>query len=305
MKIKRPTSQEILKRLTEYAWPLITKNYPQFKLNGKLSPGKLSFRESYFISEEDRKNGSPEFTVTDKRAISVPSLDQHFLAWASNSPIQMNPVTVLAAVTENTQKRLSRVVDVVAILGPAFSGKSTVARKLAAEVDGAGKTAKVIPMAERLKELARSMGWDGKKDDRGRKLLQNMGTEVGRAYNPFMWANAWTMRMIGKNETACIICDDVRYEEELWMMILSSYIMGAKFHAVRLDVPKHILKQRRDNLGAADPCDHSSEKYAEVLLHLTQKGFPGVDLNSLVIPNSDNPGVAVAEIRRNMQVFLK
>lgn len=39
--------------------------------------------------------------------------------------------------------------------------------------------------AHSLKECARKyFFWDGKKDQRGRRLLQTLGTEVGRWYDP-------------------------------------------------------------------------------------------------------------------------
>ena len=42
---------------------------------------------------------------------------------------------------------------------------------------------KRFAFADRLKEIAYSIGWDGKKDDRGRKLLIDLGAAI-RAYYP-------------------------------------------------------------------------------------------------------------------------
>jgi len=49
---------------------------------------------------------------------------------------------------------------------------------------------KVLHFAEPVKEIAKTcFGWDGKKDERGRRLLQLIGTEVGRGYNPDIWVD--------------------------------------------------------------------------------------------------------------------
>jgi hypothetical protein len=68
-----------------------------------------------------------------------------------------------------------------------------------------------------IKKLAKDfIGWDGKKDERGRKLLQTLGTEVGRAYNP----NCWIEYLFGYLENSSnfpydvIIIDDWRFPNE-------------------------------------------------------------------------------------------
>lgn len=41
-----------------------------------------------------------------------------------------------------------------------------------------------------IEKLARLyVGWDGKKDERGIKLLQTLGTEAGKTYDPNCWAS--------------------------------------------------------------------------------------------------------------------
>lgn len=48
-------------------------------------------------------------------------------------------------------------------------------------------TAERYAFADRLKIFAYEMGWDGRKDERGRKLLQGIGQTV-RAYKEGFWA---------------------------------------------------------------------------------------------------------------------
>lgn len=72
-----------------------------------------------------------------------------------------------------------------------------------------------------VKEVARScFGWDGKKDERGRKLLQRVGTEVGRAYDPDIWVEKAYERIMElifymySKEDLWVIIDDWRFENE-------------------------------------------------------------------------------------------
>lgn len=48
---------------------------------------------------------------------------------------------------------------------------------------------KRLGFADRVKEIALEFGWDGKKDDKGRELLINIGTISGRTYNKDIWVN--------------------------------------------------------------------------------------------------------------------
>lgn len=70
----------------------------------------------------------------------------------------------------------------IGLVGLAGSGKSSVAEVLARR--GFVRAA----FADELKRIAREQfGWDGQKDERGRRLLQVLGTEAGRAYDPDIW----------------------------------------------------------------------------------------------------------------------
>lgn len=60
--------------------------------------------------------------------------------------------------------------------------------------------------AGKIKTIAKSMGWDGVKDDRGRKLLQQIGS-AGRAYDPWTWVQKMPIDQP-------IIIDDVRFTNE-------------------------------------------------------------------------------------------
>lgn len=76
--------------------------------------------------------------------------------------------------------------------------------------------------AHGVKQVAvESFGWDGVKDEKGRRLLQIVGTEAGRAYNKNIWAiRAYETNLLNVYPLPnFLIFDDWRYpnEYEVWL----------------------------------------------------------------------------------------
>lgn len=71
---------------------------------------------------------------------------------------------------------------VVLITGKKGSGKDTVANELQSNLS----KAIIQPNAKRVKEIAKEMGWNEKKDKEGRKLLVDI-TNAGYSYDHYMW----------------------------------------------------------------------------------------------------------------------
>lgn len=67
------------------------------------------------------------------------------------------------------------------IAGRMRTGKTTVAKYLETTYDF-----HVTAFADPIKQFARQVGWDDQKDERGRTLLQDIGTVV-RKYNKTFW----------------------------------------------------------------------------------------------------------------------
>ncbi len=116
----------------------------------------------------------------------------------------------------------------IGIAGPMGSGKTTTARMICKSLSGI-KLPMIIPFAYPLKKVAEDLGWDGVKDERGRKLLQQVGTEVGRAYDPELWVTKWAetlgditrfvpdeVKSIFSQDggPVVVIADDVRFQNE-------------------------------------------------------------------------------------------
>lgn len=111
----------------------------------------------------------------------------------------------------------------IGLTGPAGAGKSLAADLLTGIGDACHTPLSVASFAAPVKEIARQcFGWDGKKDARGRRLLQVIGTEAGREYDPHIWTRHALRRFEEEMATAeaCglpaagVVFDDVRFPNE-------------------------------------------------------------------------------------------
>lgn len=74
------------------------------------------------------------------------------------------------------------------ISGKAQHGKDTTANFMLEALAKKGESVLIFHYADLLKYIAKQyFGWDGVKDENGRKLLQELGTDVIRKKNPDYW----------------------------------------------------------------------------------------------------------------------
>lgn len=79
---------------------------------------------------------------------------------------------------------------VFAISGHAQNGKDTVAEMMANKLAEDRKRVLVAHYADLLKYICRTyFGWNGEKDERGRHILQYVGTDVVRQKAPDFWVD--------------------------------------------------------------------------------------------------------------------
>jgi len=98
---------------------------------------------------------------------------------------------------------------IIGLIGKAQAGKDTVGAYL---VEHYGY--KRIALADKVKEIAiEQFGWDGQKDEKGRRLLQLIGTEVGRGYNLDIWVRHLDTKL-GWSTTKDVVVTDVRFHNE-------------------------------------------------------------------------------------------
>ena len=80
--------------------------------------------------------------------------------------------------------------QVICISGKAQHGKDTTAGFLKEIMEKDNKRVLIIHNADLLKFMCSSIfGWNGKKDDTGRKILQYVGTDVIRKEKPDYWVD--------------------------------------------------------------------------------------------------------------------
>lgn len=115
---------------------------------------------------------------------------------------------------------MSRIV--VGFMGRMGSGKTTAARYLESRYGF-----KRMSFSTPVKKIAMEyFGWDGAKDERGRRLLQVLGTEAGRAYDPDIWIKYASEELDRTPNTVSVAFDDVRFENEArWIRALGGYII--------------------------------------------------------------------------------
>lgn len=113
---------------------------------------------------------------------------------------------------------------VIAFGGGIGAGKDTAAEMALQILRTNFVAAEQWSFAGELKRIAYEVfGWDHQKDERGRVLLQRLGTEVGREYNPNIWINkliAAYERAEGPNHftrtnDTVVIISDARFQNEV------------------------------------------------------------------------------------------
>lgn len=107
---------------------------------------------------------------------------------------------------------------IVLLSGKAGVGKTTVANLLLDYLTARYDKIRIgiFPFANRLKFVARMLGWDGIKDEKGRTLLQDLG-KVGRDYDEDVWVKGTILGTIESHPyypLDVVITDDWRFPNE-------------------------------------------------------------------------------------------
>ena len=116
--------------------------------------------------------------------------------------------------------------------------------------------------ADELKEIARLMGWNGEKDEKGRTFLQELGS-VGRNYDPDMWIKPVIEKM-KREKPERIVITDCRFKNEF-----DALIKFAEEHGYEV-IPILVKRARAGLPGNLD--EHPREKEFE--------NFPSIVLNN-------------------------
>jgi len=132
------------------------------------------------------------------------------------------------------------------ITGKSKSGKTSLARAVQRQYP----RGLIVPMAMYLKHYAREIGWNGIKDDRGVKLLQEFGM-VFRDYDPDIWVrHSLEEWVITTGNYDLFIADDIRFPNEVHRI---SGFFGIEYTTV--------VRMERDGNGLeGELATHASEQ---------------------------------------------
>lgn len=119
---------------------------------------------------------------------------------------------------------------VITISGKAQAGKDTTARLLENKLKEEGRSVLIVHYADLLKYQAKTMfGWDGKKDEAGRSLLQHLGTDIVRGRNPNYWVDyVVDMLWIYYGQWDYVLIPDARFPNEIEAMKLEFDAISVK-----------------------------------------------------------------------------
>lgn len=109
---------------------------------------------------------------------------------------------------------------VCCISAKARHGKDTAAELIKEYLESQGQRVLITHFADLLKYLCKQLfGWDGNKDEKGRTLLQYIGTDVVGAKNPAYWAEfiVGVLKMF-ETEWDYALIPDCRYPVEVTTM---------------------------------------------------------------------------------------
>lgn len=109
---------------------------------------------------------------------------------------------------------------VICISGKAQHGKDTTASIMEEVLKERGERVLVTHFADLLKYICRTFfGWDGNKDEKGRQILQYVGTDVIRKKAPDYWVGFLARFLeLFKDEWDWVLIPDTRFPNEVDVM---------------------------------------------------------------------------------------
>ena len=137
--------------------------------------------------------------------------------------------------------------NIILISGKAGAGKDTAAGILNEHLRARENISVISGFADNLKSVltSRLFDWDGKKDDNGRKLLTEIGTDIAHQIDPFLWSRRWLenvqmyfnyrLALAPKKVTSRLfaIAPDWRFPNEAQYLTLQNNVRVFKLRLIR------------------------------------------------------------------------
>lgn len=137
---------------------------------------------------------------------------------------------------------------VIGLSGKAEHGKTTAANLIRPELEKLGYKTDIVPLAKRMKEQAKMLGWDEKKDEKGRRLLQEISWPIKHYFGEDIYAK-WCLEQAQKAKLDILLIDDVRMLAEVnYFKQAQKEGLIDKFILARIYRPGHISKLTKEQL---------------------------------------------------------
>ena len=135
---------------------------------------------------------------------------------------------------------------VILVSGKAEHGKSLFAHYLTSKYESEGKKVLRVAFAKYLKFIAEEYyEWDGEKDEEGRELLQQVGTDTIRKREPNFWADSlFALVEVLAPDFDYIIADDCRFPNEV-EVFKNSNLNTIAIRVIRLDYENSLTNSQR------------------------------------------------------------
>lgn len=146
---------------------------------------------------------------------------------------------------------------VVLISGQAEHGKDTVANIMSEKLIETGKTVLVTHFGDLVKYICKTyFNWDGNKDEKGRSLLQYIGTDVIRKQNENYWVN-FTLGLMSmfRDKWDYVLIPDTRFPNEI-TGFKESGIPSVHVRVVRPEYQNHLTEQQRQHCSETALLDY-------------------------------------------------
>lgn len=123
------------------------------------------------------------------------------------------------------QKEGELTIKIIVISGKAQHGKDTTAIYLKEQLEDNGERVLITHYGDLVKYVCKTFfGWDGEKDEAGRRILQYVGTDVIRAEFPDYWVNFISeILKLFPNEWDYVLIPDCRFPNEVEKLIADGH----------------------------------------------------------------------------------
>ena len=179
---------------------------------------------------------------------------------------------------------------VIAISGKAESGKDTIAKEIKQLLEKQNYKVMIIHFADVLKFVCRQyFDWNGEKDEQGRTLLQQVGTEMREKNNPNMWVNITKELINGIGvEFDYVLVPDTRFKEEINM--LNEYFDCISVRVLRQDIDSdgvasdhinHLTDEQRAHKSECDLDDYKFDYFIINNYYINNDDINNITLKAL------------------------